>query len=138
MDSDRGFVAIEFVLGIGLLVVPVALLVLTLPGWSERQSVARVIAREAAVRVAAVGICDSEMARQLGAAMAENLAVPVADITVRLGCLPGAALPPESEVEADVTVTIPGVVIPGIGTIGAWSWTARHREPVDRYAAARP
>ena len=36
-SDESGFVATELVLGIGLLVLPVALLVLTLPGWSERQ-----------------------------------------------------------------------------------------------------
>ena len=39
--SERGFIATELVLGLGLLVLPVALLVLTLPGWSERQATAR-------------------------------------------------------------------------------------------------
>ena len=39
-QRDDGFAATELVLGVGLLLVPVALLVLTLPTWSERQTTA--------------------------------------------------------------------------------------------------
>jgi hypothetical protein len=46
--QDAGYVAAELALGVGLLVFPVAMLVLTLPTWSERQASARAIAREMA------------------------------------------------------------------------------------------
>ena len=136
-DPEAGFVATELVLGIGLLVVPVALLVLTLPGWSERQVTARVISREVARRLARDGVCDVVGSRALGATMAGNLGVPGAQVSVDVSCAAGAALAPGGDVEARVTVTMPAVNLPGIGAIGAWSWTARHREPIDRYVAAR-
>ena len=41
--SESGYVAAELALGVGLLVFPIALLVLTLPTWSERQTTARSI-----------------------------------------------------------------------------------------------
>jgi hypothetical protein len=135
-SSESGFVATELALGVGLLVIPVALLVLTLPGWSERQVTARVISREVARRAARAGVCDAAAARALGASMAHNLGVPSDGFAVDLACSDGTQLPPGSDIEARVTVAIPAVQIPGIGGFGAWSWTARHREPVDRYAAA--
>ena len=136
-DPEAGFVATELVLGIGLLVVPVALLVLTLPRWSERQVTARVISREVARRLAREGVCDLAGSRALGATMARNLGVPGEQVSVDVSCAAGAALAPGSDVEARVTVTMPAVNLPGIGAVGAWSWTARHREPIDRYVAAR-
>ena len=136
-DPEAGFVATELVLGIGLLVVPVALLVLTLPGWSERQVTARVISREVARRLAREGVCDLAGSRALGATMARNLGVPGEQVSVDVSCAAGAALAPGGDVEARVTVSMPAVNLPGIGAIGAWSWTARHREPIDRYVAAR-
>ena len=136
-DPEAGFVATELVLGIGLLVVPVALLVLTLPRWSERQVTARVISREVARRLARDGVCDVAGSRALGATMAGNLGVPGAQVSVDVSCAAGAALAPGGDVEARVTVSMPAVNLPGIGAIGAWSWTARHREPIDRYVAAR-
>jgi hypothetical protein len=36
-------------------------------------------------------------------------------------------------VRASVTVAVPAVDFPGIGSVGAWSWTAHHSEPVDQY-----
>lgn len=134
--SERGFIATELALGLGLLVFPVALLVLTLPGWSERQATARVITREVARRIAREGICDDASARSLGVTMAHNLGLPSDDFDVEVVCPGGAALDPGSDVEARVTVRMPAVQIPGIGAVGAWSWTARHREPVDRYGAS--
>ena len=128
-DSERGFVAAELAMGLGLLVFPVALLVLTLPGWSERQATARVITREVARRIAREGVCDAAAARSLGVSMAHNLGVPSEGFEVTVVCSDG-------DVEARVTVQMPAVEIPGIGGVGAWSWTARHREPVDRYAAS--
>ena len=137
LRSESGFVATELALGVTLLVVPVALLVLTLPRWSERQVTARVIAREVARRAARDGWCDHGVAHALGASMAANLGVAPRDVTVDLECADGAELVPGTDVEARVTVAMPAVHVPGIGGVGAWSWTARHREPVDRYAAAR-
>ena len=134
--SEGGFVAIEFALGLGLLVIPVALVVLTLPGWSERQATARAVSREVARQAAREGICDVSVARATAASMAVNLGVPSRDLVVDLACVAGSVLPPGGDVEARVTVAMPAVLLPGIGAVGAWSWTARHREPIDRYAAA--
>lgn len=134
--SESGFVATELVLGVGLLVIPVALVVLTLPGWSERQATARAVSREVARATARDGICDVARARVRAAEMAANLGVPSPDLVVDLGCVDGAPLPPGGDVEARVTVAMPAIQLPGIGAVGGWSWTARHREPVDRYAVA--
>ncbi len=135
--SEAGFVATELAAGVALLVLPVALLVLTFPRWSERQVTARVIAREVARRSARDGVCDRGAARALGATMARNLGVAPGDVDVDLRCPDGAALVPGSDVEARVGIAMPAVLVPGAGAVGAWSWTVRHREPVDRYASAR-
>lgn len=135
--DDGGYVATEFALGVVALVVPVALVVLTLPRWSERQVTARSISHEVARVTAREGVCDRGAAVALGTTMAHNLGVPSGDVTVGLSCRDGEVLTPGSDVEAVVTVAMPAVQLPGVGAVGAWAWTARHREPVDRYAAAR-
>jgi hypothetical protein len=132
-SSEAGFVAAELAIGIGLLIVPVALVVLTLPTWSERQTTARAIAREAARIVAVAGTCDRDRATETGATMATNLGLSSGDVEVDLDCSSGDRLPRGGTVTASVTVAIPAVDLPGVGAVGAWSWTARHREPVDQY-----
>jgi hypothetical protein len=131
---EGGFVVVELAAGIAFLVLPVALLVLALPSWAERQSVARVVAREVGRTVARDGRCSADDARQLAAVVAVNHGLAGDDVSVTLGCVPGAALPAGGLVVVAATVREPGLRVPGIGRVGEWSFTAHHAEPVDRYA----
>ena len=132
-SRERGYVAGELALGIGLLLFPVALLVLTLPAWSERQTTARSIAREVSRVVAVAGVCDPAAASQTGHDMARNLGLAPRDVDVQLDCSTGERLRRGGSVRASVTVAVPAVTFPGIGSVGAWSWTAHHSEPIDQY-----
>jgi hypothetical protein len=132
-SREDGYVAAELALGIGLLVFPVALLVLTLPTWSERQTTARSIAREVSRVVAVAGVCDRGRAAETGHDMARNLGLEPSDVDVQVDCAPGTRLARGGSVRASVTVAVPAVTFPGIGSVGAWSWTAYHSEPVDQY-----
>src|SRR5215208_901724 len=132
-SREGGYVAAELALGIGLLVFPVALLVLTLPTWSERQTTARSIAREVSRVAAVAGVCDRGLAAETGHDMARNLGLAPSDVDVQLDCVPDGRLPRGGSVRASVTVAVPAVTLPGIGTVGTWGWTAHHTEPVDQY-----
>jgi hypothetical protein len=133
--DERGFLAAELVAGIALLVVPVALLVLSLPQWAERETDARTIAREVGRTLAAAGWCDGATAQSLASRMAGNVGIARDQLTVEPRCTPGSTLAPGSELEVDVTVYMPPIHLPAVGDVAAWSWTARHREPVDVYKA---
>lgn len=132
MRREGGFVAAELALAIGLLLFPVAMLVLTLPSWSERQATARAIAREAGRSVAVSGRCDQPKADNIAGVMARNLGVDPDEVAVELDCARGR-LPRGGELTVSVTVALPGVTIPGVAEVGAWSWTARHVTPIDPY-----
>jgi hypothetical protein len=69
--------------------------------------------------------------------MARNLGMDPSQVSVVLECSDGVGLALGCDVQARVTVAMPAVQVPGLGAVGAWSWTARHREPVDRYVSAR-
>lgn len=122
---------IEFALGIGLLVFPVALLVLTLPTWSARMGTATAAAQEAARIAATANPCGSSGGAADAATeeIARNHGIDPDRLHLRLVGSGRAG----TQVEAEVTVDMPVTAIPGIGTFGAWSWTARHVEAVDRY-----
>jgi len=130
-------VAAELALGVGVLLLPVAFLVLTLPSWSERQTTARAIAREAGRAVARDGWCDTGLANDLGGQMAENLGLARSDVRVELDCGSGEPLAAGSDLAVSVTVRMPAVHLPALGTVGEWSWTARHHQPVDLYGSVR-
>ncbi len=77
------------------------------------------------------------VANGLAEMMAANLALAQTDLHVRLECEPGDALTPGSELAVSVTVRMPAVHLPALGSVGEWNWTAGHREPVDLYGSAR-
>jgi hypothetical protein len=135
--DERGFVAAEFALGFAVLLVPMSLVVLALPSWSERQAAARAIAREVARAVARDGFCNTAVATGLTELMAANLGVARADLELALDCRPGRDLDPGGELTVGVTVRMPGMAIPVLGAVGEWRWTAEHRQPVDAYGSAR-
>jgi hypothetical protein len=111
----------------------VAALVLTLPGWSERQAAARQVSREVARSIAASGSCDPVRAEQMGRSLVRGLDVEPSGVEVGLDCAAGGRLARGGEVTARVVIEMPAVAIPGIVAIGSWHWTAFHTEPVDPY-----
>jgi len=134
--APDGFVATELALGVAVLLVPVAALVLTLPTWSQRQTTGRAIAREVGRAVAREGFCDVALAGGLTDMMSANLGLPRPDVDIHLACAPNAELAPGDHLDVSVDIRMPAVHLPGFGDVGAWSWTARHRQPVDAYGSA--
>ena len=132
---QRGFVAVELAAGVALLVFPVALLVACLPGWFDRQSLARQAARDAARAVVLDGTCRDEVASAAALRVARGAGVDPAEVRVELDCVAGSALARDGVVSARVTVDMPAVNVPLIGSVAAWRWTAGHREPVDPYGS---
>lgn len=133
--SERGTAALELPLAVGLLLVPVALVVVSLPAWPERQSLARATAAEASRALAVAASWDE--------GVAEAQAV-VADAARNAGLAPGevaldvaGALERGATVTARVTVDMPALALPVVGTVGRWSWTAAHAERVDDYRSLR-
>lgn len=125
-----GYAAVELALGAALLLLPVTLLVVTLPGWFERQSAARVAAQQAARAVVLAADWDQGVAdaRALAAVVAANNGVALVRPVEVSGSLDRGAT-----VVATATVEVPLVVIPVVGEVGGFRWSAQHRERVDDF-----
>jgi hypothetical protein len=126
----RGFVATELVLAIGLLLLPVVMLVGTLPQWSERQHAAIVAARDAARAASqdwpADGGADAErVAREV----MSNYGVAPGDVRVALSPTPDRG----GLLTATVTVRMPAIAVPLLARAAGWSWTARESVRIDDY-----
>ena len=135
MRNERGAAAVELPLALGLILVPVALLVMTLPSWPERQTVARAAANEAARMVVLAdsweeGVEDATEAVNRAAA---NASVDPQDVSLSVE----GSLARGSTVTAHVTARVPAIAVPGLGTLGAWSVSASHAERVDDYRSLR-
>lgn len=131
LGGENGMTAIETPLALILLLVPVALMVITVPAWPERQTVARAAAIDAARTAVLADSWDeaTSTGTEAVARAAANHGLPAGDLAVAWdgGLTRGGA------VTARVTVRMPALVIPGLGRIGAWSWVASHSETVDRF-----
>jgi hypothetical protein len=130
MDDEHGFVAIEWVAAIALLLLPVVVLVATLPTWVERRHTAIVAAREAA-RVLAQEWpnADERDARVTAEMVAADHDVDLADVTVRVF---GAGAARGDLVRVEVDVMMPAISVVGM-TGGRWISTAVAVRRIDDY-----
>ena len=130
IGGTRGFVAIELWLAIGLLLVPVVMLVGSLPRWSERQHAAIVAAREAAWVAGQVWPADGEVeADRVAREVVATYGIPQADVTITVSPPPGRG----QMLRATVTVRMPALTVPLLARVGSWSWTARESLRIDDY-----
>jgi hypothetical protein len=125
------FQVAEMMLLVVAVVLPLAIAVLLTPIWLERQSVADLAAQEAARRVVLAGSWGqgtaegTAMVRQ----MASNYQLPAGALMVRYS----GALRRGATVTAHVTVQMPALRLPFVGSFGRWSLTRSHTEAVDQY-----
>jgi hypothetical protein len=129
-DRAGGFVAIELLLAIGLLLLPVVLLVASLPQWSERQHAATVAADEAA-RVAVAAWPADATARATEAAddVAATYGIPARDLDVAVSPPPGRG----QLLSVTVTIRMPALAVPLLAHTGSWSWRAHEVRRIDDY-----
>lgn len=131
LRDEAGVTAVETPLALVLLLVPVALMVITIPAWPERQTVARAAATQAArTAVLADSWYEATAAGEEAVARtAANYGLAPGDLVVDWD----GGLSRGGSVTARVTVRLPALVLPGLGSVDAWTWTASHTEAVDRY-----
>lgn len=127
---QHGFVAIEFVAGMGLLLVPIGILAMVFPTWAERQDMGRVAAREAA-RIYVLTGSESE-AQDTVSQIAQNYDLKANQ--VRLNGFTTNVNDGGTSVTASVTVEVPATSIPVLNlNADAFSFTVRQTEAVDTY-----
>ncbi len=127
---EGGFVAIEWVAAVVMLLLPVVVLVATLPGWAERRYGATVAAREAARDLADNWPNGDPVSATLVALdVAADHGIDVADVDVRV---PSIGTRRGDEVEVEVEVTMPAIGISGM-SVGSWHYTARATRRIDDF-----
>jgi len=126
-----GFVALEWVASIALLLLPVVVLVATLPGWAERRHAATVAAREAArVLERDWPNADPTAAELVARSIAEDHGVEDRDVDVRVVAVGESR---GSLVRVDVRVRMPAVDVPGLAQVAGWTYTATSTRRIEDY-----
>lgn len=130
-DGEHGFVAIEWVAAIALLLLPVVALVGTLPTWAERSHAAAVAGREAARALEQHWPNGDPVTAALVAQyVAADHGIPASDVHVRVlsvGAMPG------DQIRVEVRVRMPAIAMPGLSGIASWSYTTVASLRVDDY-----
>lgn len=128
---SAGYAAAEFVVGVAFIIVPVTLLVLSLPLWLERQAMASRAANESARRMVLAPDWNTGLTqgRVVIEEIERNYDLPEGDLVARFT----GNLARGQTVRSEVTVTMPALAIPFIGRVGTWHWKAVHVEHVDNY-----
>jgi hypothetical protein len=127
--GEGGFVAIEWVAAVAFLLLPVVVLVATLPGWVERRHAATIAAREAASAAVLRAQVDPSAARARAVDVARNYGINGDDVavSVRAGARRG------EYVTVDVSVRMPAIAVPGLVEAGSWTYTATQHRRLDDY-----
>jgi hypothetical protein len=121
----------QWIVGIALVLVPVAVAVLSLAPWYRRATAATLAAQEAA-RVGALAPAWDDAVRdatQISARITTAACgAPCGSLTLATG--------PEGfvrggTVRAAVVIEMPAVVVPGFGSVGAFPYRVDHVEAID-------
>ena len=127
----NGFVALEWVASIALLLLPVVVLVATLPGWAERRHAATVAAREAArVLERDWPNANPAEAELVARSIAGDHGIDERDVAVRVV---SAGESRGSLVQVDVRVRMPAVDVPGLARVAGWTYTATSTRRIEDY-----
>jgi len=144
MSSQEGFTTPEWLLGIGLIIMPVIVIVASIAPWYQRANMATLIAQETARVMVLADDWDSgeAQARFLALEIANNHGFTLADwcsspapgcLSIGFGGTTPGVLQRGTEITIQVEVPIPGVVVPGLGDVAEFQWSQAHTERVDDY-----
>ena len=135
-DESGSSTALTLMLGVAFIVLPVMVLVLTVPTWEQRAVDAQDAARSAARALATADSWGDGVAAadQVVSDVVVNDGLRAADVSVQYS----GSLAPGAAITAAVTVAIPVGNVPGLGSVGTLHFTATSTEHIDTYRQASP
>jgi hypothetical protein len=137
LSATDGFVAAEWVVALGTIVLPMVMIVGSIAPWLARQTMGREICQEAARRLVLADDWETgrEGAERVASTIVANYGLDDDDWDfVSIHTEPeGARLGRGVDVVVEVRVRVPALTIPGAGSIAEVWWPARHTEHVDDF-----
>jgi hypothetical protein len=137
LSSADGFAAAEWVVALGLIVLPMVMIVGSIAPWLARQTMGREMCQEAARRLVLADDWETgrEGAERVAAAIVANYGLSDEDWDfVSIHTEPeGEPFGRGVDVVVEVRVRVPALTIPGAGSIAQVWWETRHVEHVDDF-----
>jgi hypothetical protein len=132
VKNERGLVAIELPLAVGLFLVAAAVVIATAIAWVERLSIAGRAAGNAVTELVDADSLESGVAAADGAVSRVRHNYGLSDGHLELTEVP-ETFQRGATVEIGVTVSMPAVTVPFLGTIEGWSRTTYASARIDDY-----
>lgn len=136
-SPDDGFAAAEWVVALGLIMLPMVMLVASIAPWIARQTMAREISQEAARAIVLAE--DLTTGRTSAERLAESVLANYGLTREDFGFV-SIHLEPESDslvrgvdVVVESRVRVPALTIPGFGAVAEIWWHTSHVEHVDDF-----
>lgn len=131
-STEAGFVALEWVAAMVFLLLPVVFIGSGVSRWPERQQVARAASAEAA---RAAVLSDTEALALANASavaneVAANYGVPGDQFIVAVAA---PVWDWGQEVTVTVTMTMPAIDVPGVGSWGATNWSSSSTQRIEDF-----
>lgn len=137
MIREAGFGTAAWMIGMAMVVVPLAVIALSLPRWYDRAEVGRALAQEIARTVVRAVDLEAGLAvAELATAEAAEAAGLSTDPACSESCISyqvEGALERGQQITATVHVDLPGIFVPFVGTVQGGAWGAVHTERVDDF-----
>ncbi len=136
-SGQGGFAAAEWVVGLGLFLLPMAMIVGSIAPWLARQTTGRLIAQEAARHVVLASAWSDgvEAAGRIASTIAANNDLDQEDweLTSIRSEPPGSSLLRGIDVVVEVRIRLPALTVPGFGSVAEVWWSTQHVEHVDDF-----
>ncbi len=135
--DQTGYVALEFVVAMGLLVLPIALVLLQIPSFLERhnrlESISAIVSQTCATK-ANTSTQGNEIARTIAENEMESSSVMKHVSLVSSSCsFQDSGLSPGTKVTSTVTMSMAAAVVPGSDMGPTWTMTETHVSVVPKY-----
>ena len=137
LTPEHAFAAAEWVVALGLIMLPMVMMVGSIAPWLARQTMGREISQEAARSLVLADDWQSGRvaAQHVADAIVANYGLSDEDWDfVAIRTEPeGATLTRGADVVVEIRVRVPALTIPGIGSVVEVWWHTRHVEHIDDF-----
>lgn len=134
---ERGYVALEFALGMGLLVLPTALILLQIPTYLEQHdrvsAIAATVSQACAARAESIEDGQRIATQTASEELISSTSLSKSSIRSASCKYEDDVLVPGTVVQSTISIDVPGAIIPGLPQNTIWTMTESHSSVIPKY-----
>lgn len=135
--SDYGYVALEFAMAMGMIVLPTALILLQIPTFLEQHdrasAIATSVANACANNVSKISESQSIADSIAEYEMAASSSLHNSSLNYAKCDFESQSIAPGSRITSEISIEVPAALIPGLKNEVSWTMNSRHTAIVPKY-----